>query len=1094
MSSSSMNLNEPMENEMDVQEVQYFFVKRPIFAMVISIVIVLLGIFSLGGLPVNTYPNITPPSVQITTQYIGATAEEVATSVAAPIEQQLPSLQGLLYYSTSTASDGSLTINCYFDISRDQDLAAVDVQNQVEIAKPLLPQDVQRVGITVQKAQTNILLAIGFTSDDPRWDAAALSNYSRIFVQDEISRVPGVGQAQTFGNLQFSMLVSADPRKMAQLGVTVNDIVSAIQEQNTTNPAGRVGREPAPEGNQFTIPVTAQGRLTTTAEFADIIIRARPDGSVLKVGDVATVTLGSQSYDNLSRYGVNPGPNGNPQARSVAGMLVYLRNGANALSVKQGVVDRMNELERNFPAGVHWVLGYDTTPFITASIAEVEETLIFAIILVTIVVYIFLQNWRSTLIPILAVPVSIIGTFLGMSLLGMSVNLLTLFALVLAIGVVVDDAMVVIENVERIMEEEHVSAKVAADRGIRQLATALIAIVLVLISVFVPVAFISGVTGQLFKQFAMTLVIAVILSGVVALTLTPALCSMLLTERATEEVKTGFFGWFNRRFDTFRDWYVGMMHSLVDHPIPVLGVVVLIIAGIIFFSSNVPTGFLPEEDKGYFVVAVELPGGASAQRTSQALSQVENFLLKQPEVDHTFSLTGFSLILGTNQTSSGTLFAVLKPWDERKGYQHGIDGIVNRANGYFFTIKDALVFAFNFPEIPGIGTSAGLEMQLQDRSVNDVRRFAQYVQQFTNDANQLKDEHGRPIGQNVRSTMRVDVPQLYVDLDRAKTKSLGIPIQDVYTTLSSMLATNYVNDFNLYGRTYRVQLEAQEPYRQRPEDIGDLYVRSASGGMVPISALVRTSFRAGPTVLNRFNGFTSALVIGQPAYGKSSGDLLKAVIKLARDKYEPDGVGYAFSGQSYQETLATGRGVALVLGLGICMAFLVLAAQYESWSTPLAVMLGVPFGLLGAFLAVFLRGMPNDIYFRIGLIVVIGLEAKNAILIVEFARELRDTGLEIKEAAIRAGRERLRPILMTSFAFILGVAPLLFATGAGAGSRHSLGTGVCFGMLLETLFGVVFIPTLFVLVRTASEEGILRRRHGALAAAPAPAPAPAGDD
>jgi multidrug efflux pump len=1089
---------EPMENEMDVQEVFYFFVKRPIFAMVISIVILLLGAFAIGGLPVNTYPNITPPAVQITTQYIGATAEEVATAVAAPIEQQLPSLQGLLYYQTSTASDGSLTISCYFDISRDQDLAAVDVQNQVEIAKPLLPQDVQRVGVTVQKAQTNILLAIGFTSDDPRWDAAALSNYSRIYVQDELSRVPGVGQATTFGNLQFSMLVSANPRRMAQLGVTVNDMVNAIQEQNTTNPAGRIGREPAPLGNQFTIPVTAQGRLTTPAQFEDIIIRARPDGSVLKVGDVATVTLGSQSYDNFTRYGTNPGANNTPHTAQVGGLLVYLRNGANALSVKQAVVDRMNELERNFPAGVHWVLGYDTTPFITASIAEVETTLITAIILVTIVVFVFLQNWRSTLIPILAVPVSIIGTFLGLSLLGMSINLLTLFALVLAIGVVVDDAMVVIENVERIMEEEHVSAKVAADRGIRQLAGALIAIVLVLVSVFIPVAFLSGVTGQLFKQFAITLVIAVVLSGIVALTLTPALCSMLLTERsalAKEQTKSGFFGWFNRTFDRFRDWYVGMMHTLVSHPWPVLGVVALIICGIVFFASNVPTGFLPAEDKGYFVVGVELPGGASAQRTSAALDEVERYLLSQPEVDHTFSLTGFSLILATNQTSSGTLFCVLKPWDDpaRRGRGHDVDAIVQRATGYFFGIKDALVFGFNFPEIPGIGTSAGLEMQLQDRNVGDVRKFAQYVNQFVADANQLKDAEGRPIASQVRSTIRVDVPQLYVTVDRAKTKSLGIPIQDVYTTLSSLLATNYVNDFNLYGRTYRVQLEAQEQFRGTPDDIGQLYVRSAAGGMIPISALARTNFIAGPTVMNRFNGFTSALVIGSPGPGKSSGELLKAVIKLARDKYEPDGVGYAFSGQSYQETLATGRGVALVLGLGICMAFLVLAAQYESWSTPLAVMLGVPFGLLGAFLAVFLRGMANDIYFRIGLIVVIGLEAKNAILIVEFARELRESGLSITEAAVRAGRERLRPILMTSFAFILGVAPLLFATGAGAGSRHSLGTGVCFGMLLETLFGVVFIPTLFVLVRRASEEGIFRRRALAPALATAPAPA-TGDD
>ncbi len=1060
-------------------DLHYFFVQRPIFAMVISIVIVLLGLAAVSSLPINTYPRITPPTVQITTQYLGASAEEVSTAVAAPIEQQLALLDGLLYYQTSTASDGSLSIRCYFDISRNEDLAAVDVQNYVEIAKPLLPQDVQRIGVTVQKAQTDILLAFGFTSDDPSWDAAALSNYSRIYVQDEISRVPGVGQALTFGNLQFSMLTSLDPQKMAQMNVTVSDVIAAIQEQNTTNPSGRIGREPAPPGNQFTIPVTAIGRLSTPEEFANIVVRARPDGSVLRVGDLAKVKLGSQSYDNFSRY------NGQP----VGGMLIYLRNGANALRVKTAVIQRMEELKRNFPPGVHYVLGYDTTPFITASIKEVVSTLVVAMLLVTLVVFIFLQKWRSTLIPLIAVPVSIIGTFLGLSLLGMSINLLTLFALVLAIGVVVDDAMVVIENVERIMADEHVSARVAADKGIRQLAGALIAIVLVLVSVFVPVAFLSGITGQLFKQFAITICIAIIISGLVALTLTPALCAILLKEGSDAPATTGFFGWFNRRFDEFRHWYVGTMEKIVAHPIPVLGLVALIVFGVVELGRTVPTGFLPTEDKGYFIVAVELPGGASAQRTSAALSEVEQYLLKQPEVDHVFSLTGFSLILGTNQTSSGTLFAVMKPWDERKKRGSVVDSVVQRANFRFFGIKEALIFGFNAPEIPGLGTSAGLEMQLQDRSVNDVRKFASLVQQFTADANGLKDRRGRPMLKGVQSTMRVDVPQLYVDVDRTRVKSLGIPMGDVFTTLSSMLSTYYVNDFNLYGKTYRVQLEAQQQYRETPEDIGKLYVRAASGQMVPISALARTSFRAGPTVLNRFNGFTSALVLGSPAEGKSSGEMLQAVSNLAREKYESKGLGFAFSGQSYQETLA-GRSIVLVLGLGVAMAFLVLAAQYESWSTPLAVMLGVPFGVFGAFLAVFLRTMPNDIYFRIGLIVVIGLEAKNAILIVEFARELREAGRSIKEAAIEAGRERLRPILMTSFAFILGVTPLLFATGAGAGSRHSLGTGVCFGMLLETLFGVVFIPTLFVIVRRASEEGVFRRR----APSPALAPAPAGDD
>ncbi len=1060
------------------EEVRYFFVRRPIFAMVISLVIVLLGLFSLRSLPVNTYPKITPPTVQVTATYPGATAEQVCTAVAAPIEQQLPGIQGLEYYKTTCSSDGSMSIQVTFDISRDLDQAAVDVQNRVQIATPRIPLQAQQLGITVLKAQTDILMGLALTSDDPRWDAAALSNYSTIYIQDELGRASGVGQAQTFGGLQYAMLISLDPDRMAHLGLTVTDVITAINEQNSTNPSGRIGREPAPPGTQFTIPVTTLGRLSTPEEFANIIVRALPDGSVLRVRDVGTVRLGSQSYDNVTRL------NGKP----TAGLIVFLRTGANALEAKNAVIARMQELEKHFPPGVHWVIGFDTTPFITASIHEVEITLVIAIILVTIVVYVFLQKWRSTLIPALAVPVSIIGTFFGLAVFGFTVNLLTLFAMVLSIGIVVDDAIIVIENVERTMEDEHVSARVAADRAIRQLRSALIAIVIVLCSVFIPVGFLGGITGALYKQFAVTIVIAVVLSGVVALTLTPALCAVLLTEGKTAP-QTGFFGWFNREFNAIRTKYVAAMHRISPHPEAAFGVLLLAIAVIVVLFKTRPTGFLPSEDKGYMVVGVELPGSSSTQRTTEVVSKVEQFLLHQPGVDHVFALSGFSFIQGgVNQTSSATLFAVLKPWEERRKKSEQVDGLLQTTNGYFFTqVPEAFVYAFNMPEIFGLGTTAGLEVNLLDQGIGNVGQFAAVAQQFSQDLNKTGDVTG------VNTTIRADAQQLYLDVDRDKAKSIGVSLTDVFATLQSMLAYDYVNDFNLYGKTYHVQIEAQEPFRQRPEDIGKYYVRSNAGMMVPLTSLVRTSFRAGPTVVSRFNGFTSALVIGTPGPGKSSGEMLAATERLAKDKYEAQNVGYAFSGQSYQEVQSGGQG-GVVFGLGLVMAFLILAAQYESWSTPLAVMIGVPFGILGAFLGLFVMQHPNDLYFDIGLLVVIGLEAKNAILMVEFAVEQRAAGKSIEEAAVEAGRERIRPILMTSFAFILGVLPLVVATGAGASARRSLGIAVFSGMLVSTLLGVNIIPNLFIFVRKWSER-LAARRHRSAVLTPGAQVSPApGDD
>jgi hydrophobe/amphiphile efflux-1 (HAE1) family protein len=1063
----------------DAPQIRNFFIRRPIFSGVISIVIVLLGLFSLTTLPVNNYPSLTPPEIQVQAVYPGATAQDVADAVAAPIEQQLSGLEGLLYFKSSNSSDGVMNLSVFFDPSRNPDLAAVDVQNRIALAEPQLPQEVVRNGITVQKRQTAFLVVLALTADDSRYDAEYLSNYGKIYIDDELKRIPGVGDAATFGQLEFSMLLDLDPDRMAQLGLTVSDVAAAVQEQNATNPAGRIGREPAPAGTELTIPVITTGRLKDVHDFERIIVRGRPDGSLVRISDIGRARLGARNYDLALRF----------DGKATAGIPVFLRPGANALQVKQAVLARMTELAKNFPPGVHWSIAFDTTPYITASIHEVVKTLFEALLLVTLVVFVFLQSWRATLIPVLAVPVSVIGAFFGMQVLGFSINLLTLFGLVLAIGIVVDDAIVVIENVERIMATEGVPPAVAADRAMHQVSRALVAIVLVLCSVFVPVAFLGGITGLMYRQFAITIAVAVVLSGIVALTLTPALCAVLLKpatgERARETRLGRFFGGFNRGFRTVTERYLGAAGRVIDRPRTFFAAFGVVLALLFVLVRTVPTGFIPSEDKGYFGILVELPDDASRQRTEAVVQRVEDFLKQQPAIGHVVSLVGLNFIQNANQTNVAMLFVMFKPWDERHAANEQLPAVLGAVNGFLFQQRDARGFAFNLPEIIGLGTTAGLEMNLQDRGVNDITKFAALAGQFAGDANALPELRG------VYPTIRVNTPQLYVDVDREKVKALGISLSDLFQTLQAFLSTLYINDFNLYGKTYRVQAEAQARFRQTPEDIGRLYVRAANQQMVPVSALTRTAFRAGPSVITRFNGFTSALVVGGAAPGKSSGQMLAAVERLAQDKYGPQGVGYAFSGQSYQEQASSGQG-ALVFGLGLIMVFLVLAAQYESWSIPFAVLLGVPFGTFGALLGVWLRGMVNDVYVQIGLIVVVGLAAKNAILIVEFANELRAQGRSIKEAALEAGRERLRPILMTSFAFILGVLPLLTSSGAGAASRHSIGTGVFFGMLVATTVGVFFIPLFFAVIRGLSERGVsglFRRREAAPAGLPVPAPA-----
>ncbi len=1026
----------------------HFFIDRPIFASVLSIIIVVVGLVSLQKLPIAQFPQITPPMVQIDADYPGASAEVVAEAVARPIEVQLPGIDNLLYYDSTSTNDGHMTMRLTFEIGTDVDIAQVQTQNRQRLAEPQLPDEVIRQGITVKKTSPDMLAVIALSSTDPRYDTVFLSNYALLRILDSVKRLPGVGDAIIFGGQNYSMRLILDPVRMAQLDLTPTEIAAVVREQNRDFPAGRIGREPTPLGTELTIPVITRGRMSEVKEFEDMIVRAYPDGSMVRMRDVARVELGAQSYDLEGRW------NGKPNTF----LLTFLAPGANALDTAQRVRQEMDKLAKMFPPGVSYDIPYDTTIFIDVSIKEVVKTLIEATFLVILVVFLFLQSWRATLIPAIAVPISLIGTLAGMEVLGFSINTLTLFGMVLAIGIVVDDAIVVVENVERHMTQGGLSPKDAAKKAMDEVSGPVIAIVLVLGAVFVPVAFLGGITGELYKQFAITIALSVAISGFVALTLSPALCALVL--KPGHGSPKGFWKMFNRSFDWVQTRYVETVGIVLKRSIIALAVFGTLVFVILGLFKTIPGSFLPEEDQGYFITIVQLPDGASLTRTTEVLSQVESYFQSIGAVHSTDTLAGQNFVFGTRGTNQATMFIPLNHWDTRKDANEQVPGLIAAAFQEFAKIPEALILAFNAPSIRGLGSTGGFSLQLQDPSGGDFSEFAAVAQEFVAKA----IEH--PAIAAASTNFRVSAPRLYAQVDRERAKALGVPISEVFDTMQAYFGNLYINDFVKFGRVYRVQTEALPEYRSSPDDISKIYVRAQNGTtrtMIPLDSVVTTEFNSGPDPVTHFNGFNTALVLGGAAPGYSSGQALEALEQVADEILTPKGYAIDWSGISFQEHKAGGQSI-LVFAFALLMVFLVLAALYESWSIPFAVILAIPFGILGALLAIWTRGLTNDIYFQIGLVTLIGLAAKNAILIVEFAHQRYAAGESLDNAALDAARLRFRPIIMTSMAFILGVFPLVVASGAGAASRNSIGTGVFGGMLAATFLAIFFVPLFFAMI------------------------------
>jgi HAE1 family hydrophobic/amphiphilic exporter-1 len=1033
-----------------------FFIDRPIFANVIAIVTILFGVVTLMQLPVEQYPPIVPPTVLVATSYPGANAEVVATTVAAPIEQQVNGVEHMLYMSSVSASDGSYALTVTFEVGTDLDIAQVLVQNRVAAAQPLLPQDVQRQGITTKKQSSNIILFVTLTSRDERYDSLYLSNYGTLRIRDVLARIEGVGDVQVFGAGDYSMRVWLDPQKLKARSLTTEDVVGAIREQNIQVAAGRLGAPPAPDTQDFQLTINTRGRLSDAAEFEAIILKN--DGTrVTRLRDVARVELGAQVYDVFFQQDGKP----------AAGIAVFQLPGANALQVADRVRAAMAALQPSFPEGVAYQIPFDTTLFVRQAVDEVYTTLFEAAVLVLVVIMLFLQDWRAVLVPATTVPVTIIGGFAGLALFGFSVNLLTLFGLVLAIGIVVDDAIVIVENATHHLESGELTPREATGRAMDEVTGPVLGITFVLMAVFLPSAFLGGITGQLYRQFALTIAATAVISAINALTLKPAQCALYL--RRSRGERNAFFRAFNRGYAGVERIYVRLVVWAVERPGTIIATFAVLLALTVWGFRVLPTGFIPVEDQGYVIAGVQLPDAAAQPRTRRVVDQVNQIISELPGVANWLTVGGNSILDGATTSNAAAFYVMLDPWDQRRDARLSQDAILADLRGRLDGVQEAISFAFPPPAIDGLGVAGGFQMQLQDRGGVGLTVLQQTVEEMVRDG-----EAQSGLGA-LSSTFRAGVPQLRADIDREKVKSLGIPLTGVFDTLQAYLGSAYVNDFNLFGRTYQVRVQAEPAFRLTPADVRNLEVRNAKGKMVPLGSVIDLKDAIGPQVILRYNLYPTAVINGEAARGYSSGQALELMEQMARSKLPPS-MGFEWTGISYQEKKVGSQGY-LIFGLAVLLVFLVLAALYESWSSPAAVVLVVPLALLGTAIAVALRGSDNNVFTQIGVVLLVALASKNAILIVEFARDLRAHGRGVTEAAVEAARLRFRPILMTSFAFILGVFPLVIARGAGAAARRALGTAVFGGMLTSTLLAVLFVPVFYVVCQGIGERW--RRPEGA---------------